>query len=138
MNQIFQLWDTLPSNEKAWGGSGLPMIYWNIDFFTLYQHMFELNGVVVISTAQLHSTKSELRFCAGSNLACSMSVIRDGEDLWQRSQLEIRLNAFHWLTIPQKQLIIIFMNKLADEWINKCHLLHKLKRFFWHHFVFLV
>ena len=43
--------------------------------------MFELNGVVVITTAQLHSTKSELSFCAGSNLAFSMSEIRDGEDL---------------------------------------------------------
>ena len=38
-------------------------------------------GVVVIATAQLHSTKPELRFCAGSNPACGMSEIRDGEDL---------------------------------------------------------
>ena len=39
------------------------------------------NGVVVITTAQLHSTKSELRFCAGSNPARSGLEIRDGEDL---------------------------------------------------------
>ena len=32
-------------------------------------------------TAQLHSTKPELRFCACSNPACSMLEIRDGEDL---------------------------------------------------------
>ena len=39
------------------------------------------HGVVVITTAQLHSTKSELRFCAGSNPARGVSEIRDGEDL---------------------------------------------------------
>ena len=67
------------------------------------------HGVVVITTAQLHSTKPELRFCAGSNPARGVSEIRDGEDLWQWSRLEIRLNAFHRSTIPQKQFIIIFI-----------------------------
>ena len=38
-------------------------------------------GVVVITTAQLHSTNPELRFCAGSNSARGVSEIRDGEDL---------------------------------------------------------
>ena len=38
-------------------------------------------GVVVITTAQLHSTKPELRFCAGSNPARGVSEIRVGEDL---------------------------------------------------------
>ena len=38
-------------------------------------------GVVGITTAQLHSTKPELRFCAGSNPARGVSEIRDGEDL---------------------------------------------------------
>ena len=37
--------------------------------------------VMVINTAQLHSTKPELRFCAGSNLARGMSEIHDGEGL---------------------------------------------------------
>ena len=37
--------------------------------------------VVVITSAQLHSTKPELRFCAGSNPARGVSEIRDGEDL---------------------------------------------------------
>ena len=37
--------------------------------------------VMVITTAQLHSTKPELRFCSGSNTAHSMWEIRDGEDL---------------------------------------------------------
>ena len=39
-------------------------------------------GVVFITTAQLHSTKPELRICAGSNPARGVSDIRDGEDLW--------------------------------------------------------
>ena len=39
------------------------------------------HGVVVITTAQLHSTKPELRFRAGSYPARGVSEIRDGEDL---------------------------------------------------------
>ena len=38
-------------------------------------------GEVLITTAQLHSTKAELRFCAGSNPAHGVLEIRDGEDL---------------------------------------------------------
>ena len=34
-------------------------------------------------------------------------VIRDGEDLWQWSWLEIRLNVFRRSTIPQKQFITV-------------------------------
>ena len=37
--------------------------------------------VVVITTAQIHSSKPELRFCAGSNPARGVSDICDGEDL---------------------------------------------------------
>ena len=48
----------------------------------------------------------QLRFCTGSNLAHSMSKICNGEDLWQWSQLEIRLNVFHWSTISKKKFII--------------------------------
>ena len=59
------------------------------------------------TTAQLHSTKPELRFCAGSNPPRGVSEIHDGDDLWQWSQLEINLNAFRRSTIPQKQFIII-------------------------------
>ena len=39
------------------------------------------HGVVVITTAQLLSTKPELRFCAGSYPAGGMPGIQDGEDL---------------------------------------------------------
>ena len=38
-------------------------------------------NLVVITTAQLHLTKPELRFCAASSPAGSVSEIRDGEDL---------------------------------------------------------
>ena len=36
---------------------------------------------VVITIAQLHSTKPELRFCASSNPACGVSEIRNSKDL---------------------------------------------------------
>ena len=38
-------------------------------------------ALAVITTAHLHSTNSELRFCASPNPACDVSEIRDGEDL---------------------------------------------------------
>ena len=60
-----------------------------------------------ITTAQLHSTKPEVRFCVGSNPARGVSEIRDGEDFWQWSWLERSLNAFRRSTILQKQFIII-------------------------------
>ena len=41
-------------------------------------HMLH-RGVVVITTAQLHSTKPEIRFCAASNPAGGVSKICDGE-----------------------------------------------------------
>ena len=63
-------------------------------------------GVMVITTTPFHSTKPDLRFCASSNPARGVSEIRDGEDLWEWSRLEIRLNAFRRSTIPQKQVII--------------------------------
>ena len=72
-------------------------------------------GIVDITTAQLHSTKSELKFCAGSNSAGSVSEIRDGKNLWQWSLLEIGINFFRWLTIPQKQFILLLL-------IIKCYL----------------
>ena len=65
--------------------------------------------VVVMTTAQLYSTKPELRFCVGSNPAGGVLEIRDGEDLWQWFWLEIRLNTNRQSTIPQKQLIIIII-----------------------------
>ena len=70
----------------------------------------------IITTAQLHSTKPELRFCAGSNPARVVSEFPDGEDLWHWSRLEIRLNAFRLSIIPQKQFIIITKTIVLYLW----------------------
>ena len=85
--------------------------------FLHFTNLSWLRGVVVVIIAQLHSTKPELRFCAGSNPARSVSEIR-GEDLWQLSRLEIRLNAFRRSSIPQKQFIIIIItNTISGQLI---------------------
>ena len=49
-------------------------------YFTLGKNYCFRHGVVVITTAQLHSIKPELRFCTDSNPACGMSEIRDDEN----------------------------------------------------------
>ena len=72
-------------------------------------YLIILGSEVAVTTAQLHSTKPELRFCASSNPARSVSEIRNGENLWQWSRLEIRLNPFRRSTIPQKQFFIIII-----------------------------
>ena len=59
---------------------------------------------MVITTVHLHSAKPELRFCASSNPAHGVSEICNGENLWQWSWLEIRLNTFHWSTITQETI----------------------------------
>ena len=61
------------------------------DIFMLQDiFMYGRRGVVVITTAQLHSTKSEIRLCACSDSARSVSDICYGEDLWQWSRLKIK------------------------------------------------
>ena len=79
--------------------------------FPRFFRLVGTGGVVVITTAKLHSTKPELRFCADSNPACGVLAICDGEDFWQCSRLEIRLNTFRQSTIPQKQFIIITLDQ---------------------------
>ena len=76
---------------------------------------------MVITTAQLHLTKPELRLCAGSNPACGVSEIHDVEDLWKWSLLEIRLNAYRRSTIPQKQFTIIIIKWLIIQVFFKLH-----------------
>ena len=78
----------------------------NFYFLAFVSDYFHSSIIVVITTAQLSSTKPEFRFRAGLNLACGLSEICDGENLWQWSLLEIRLKAFHWSTIPHKQISI--------------------------------
>ena len=43
-----------------------------------------------------------------------VSEIHDGEDLWQWSRLEIRLNTFRRSTIPQKQFIVIIIKHACN------------------------
>ena len=59
-------------------------------------------SVVVITTAQLHSFKPELMFCASSNPVHGVTQIRDNEDLWRWSRLELTLNVFRRSNTPQK------------------------------------
>ena len=101
--------EMLRAIKKSW-------VLWQI-FITTLQTV-KHRGVVVITAAQLHSTKSELRFCAGSNPARGVSEIRNGEDLWQWSRLEIRLNAFPRSTIPQKQFISIIIKPFLSNIIS--------------------
>ena len=50
-------------------------------------------GVMIITIAQLHPAKPELRFCAGLKIVHGVSEVRNGDNLRQYT-LEIRLNAF--------------------------------------------
>ena len=77
-----------------------PKLKYREDFLNMWRC-----GVVAITTAHLHLTKPELRFCAGSNPARGLLEIRDGEDIWQCSLLEKRISTFRRSTIPQKQFI---------------------------------
>ena len=90
--------------QKSWFSRSENTMNQNFDFSYRWRNkpwcMWRLS-VVVITTAQLHSTKPALSICAGSNPASSVSEIRNGEDLWQCSRLEIKLNTFCRSTIPQ-------------------------------------
>ena len=102
------IWGT---NEVEYIWSRKSAVLWSFSYFSKswYFSYFSMwcCGVVVITTAKLHSTKPELRFWAVSNPAHGSSEICDGEDLWQLSWLEIRLIAFRQSTIPRKQFIIM-------------------------------
>ena len=97
-----------------------------VSFYTPWKYLwlytlYTLQKPLIITTAQLHSTKPELRFCTGSNPARSVSEIRSGEDLWHWSWLEIRLNGFRWSTIPQNNLLLLSSSSSSSstspEWI---------------------
>ena len=62
--------------------------------YQIFRHSGECRqGVVVIITSKLHSTKSELNFCADSNLACSVSDICYGENGSARNKWRKRLSS---------------------------------------------
>ena len=81
---------------------------------------------IFLKRARVSTNHAIFGNCPSSNPIHGLSEIRDGEDLWQWSLLEIRLNAFCWSIIPQKQFIIIFIiikywkyNKLKKNFKNK-------------------
>ena len=55
------------------------------------------------------TTSFNIHLCTSSNSACDEPEIRDYNNLWQWSLLEIGLNAFRLSTTLQKQLIIIII-----------------------------
>ena len=75
-------------------------------------------GEVVITTSQFHSTKPELRFCAGSNPARGLSDIRNSKDIWEWSRLEIRRNTFCRSTISQNNLLSSLSCYYFIIWLN--------------------
>ena len=77
----------------------------NYDWIKLNKvHMWR-RGAVAITTDQLHSTNFELRFCAGSNPACSVSEIRDDEHFWQWSKTSFVGQLYHF--IIQMEVILL-------------------------------
>ena len=64
---------------------------------------------MVITTAQVHSTKPQLKslHADGVNPVHGVLDVCDDENLWQCSLLKIRHHVLRWSTIPQKPLIII-------------------------------
>ena len=62
------LFSYLPTKTRLFFATDTPMWCW---------------GVVVITTAEHHSTKSEIRFCACLNPAHGMLEVGDGKIFWQ-------------------------------------------------------
>ena len=73
---------------------------------------WRFSGAVMYCLSLLHNF-IKLGLNSGSaqvpNPARGGLEIRDGENLWQWSQLEIRLNTFRRSAIPQKQFMIIII-----------------------------
>ena len=83
---------------------------------------------MIITTTHLPPTKSEFRYCVGSNPVCGVLEIREGEDLQQWSRIEIKMNAVHRSAIPHKQLIIITHKSIYFVYV----IFNNLKNFMWH------
>ena len=104
-------------------------------FLIKLQASYLRHGAVIVTTA-LHSIKSELMFSAGPIPARSVLEISDGEDLWQWSCLEIRLNAFRSFTIPLKRFRIIiaspcnFFKNETPKQVFSCELCEIFKDIF--------
>ena len=70
--------------------------------------------------------RASLYACAGSSPARGVPEISNGDDLWEWSRLEMRLNAFRQSTIPQKQFIIF----IQASWLGMAGLPAFLKHCF--------
>ena len=94
------------SNRHVYSPTFLGLFLWCDDRIYFAVALLPLwnsgHSVVVIITVQLHSTKPELWFNAGSNPPRSMSEILQWWAFLTWSRLEIGLNVFRWLTISQK------------------------------------
>ena len=95
-----------------WNRKSITSNCWTLDLVERYPASFNLKlrrcGVAVITAVQLHPTKPELRFCAGSNPTRSVSEICDREDLWEIVAAGNKAKCFLGFrrsTIPQKQFI---------------------------------
>ena len=97
------------SNRHVYSPTFLGLFLWCDDRIYFAVALLPLwnsgHSVVVITTVQLHSTKPELWFNAGSNPPRSMSEILQWWAFLTWSRLEIGLNVFRWLTISQKNLL---------------------------------
>ena len=83
---------------------------------------------MIIATAHLPPTKSEFRYCVGSNPVCGVLEIREGKDLQQWSRIKIKMNAVHRSAIPHKQLIIITHKSIYFVYV----IFNNLKNYMWH------
>ena len=71
------------------------------EYYQSFRHSGEWrHGALVIITAKFHSTKSELNFCADSNLACSVSDICYGENGSARNKWRKRLSSLNHFAGP--------------------------------------
>ena len=98
---------------KGWEGGGEPG--WHFSYLILSRFIiFTFRNYFTLCKIKSRIWRpwcSSYHYCTTSfnkawTPARDLSEIRDGKDLWQRSPLEIRLNAFRRSTIPpQKQFI---------------------------------
>ena len=103
--------------------------------FNYCKYLIELkdlhSGVMVITTAQLHLTKPELRFCPGSNPACGrldscndknlhMTLAGMAYDHLKNLHMTLAGMAYDHpsVTTPQKQFIIIFPSQMPNKRFN--------------------
>ena len=103
-------------NLPRLGHVGLLSSYLISDSSTVYSYIIS-TGIVVITIAQVYSTKLKPEFCAILNPACSVSEACDSENQWQWSLLDLKLTCSRQSTIHQKPLIIIILDDFSQNGI---------------------